>query len=63
LTHGDYKPLSEFNNMLTNMKRIYIPNNHDDLKNAIIEMKEIDDVFEADGELFDNVDHWTEIQA
>ena len=29
----------------------------------IQEYKEIDDTFEADGVLYDNVDHYTEVQA
>jgi len=28
LTHGFYKPLSEYNKMLTGMKRIFIPDQH-----------------------------------
>jgi hypothetical protein len=63
LTHGAFKPLSEFNTMLTNMKRMYLPKQHDDLANAIPEHRDIDDVFEVDGVLYDNEDHYTEVQA
>jgi len=57
----NFKPLNEYGLMLTNMKRMYLPDQHDDLKDGIIEYKEIDEVFEADGVLYDNVDHYTAV--
>jgi len=58
LTQGSYKPISEYNKMLTSTKRIYIPDLHDNLYNATIEMREIDDIFEVDGVMYDNVNHY-----
>ena len=58
---GFFKPASEFNTMLTGMKRIFIPSQHIEgiTKDAIDEYKFIDSVFEIDGELYDNEDHYT----
>jgi len=48
--------------MLTNSKRIYMPADHDDLTDMIKEMKEIDDVYEVDGVLYNGEAHYEEVQ-
>lgn len=40
-----------------------MPKDHVDQKDMIKEYKEIDDTFEVDGVLYDNVDHYTDFQA
>ena len=63
LTMAAFKPLAEYGTMLTGAKRIYLPDQHDDLKAAVVEMREIDDVFEVDGELYDSEDHYTAVET
>jgi hypothetical protein len=51
--------------MLTGARRIYIPDQHNESigRDQIDEYKYIDDVFEVDGELYDNEDHYTYVQT
>ena len=58
----NFKPIREYNKMLTNTKRIYIPDDHDDLTDMIAEMKAIDDVYEVDGVLYNGIGHYEESQ-
>ena len=58
LTISSFKPISEYNKMLTSSARAFDPSKHDDFSEYIEAMRTVDDVYEVDGVYYSDKQHY-----
>lgn len=63
LTISQFKPISEYNKLLTSHLRDFNPSKHEDLQEHIAALKTVDDVYEGpDGVYYSDEDHYNMVQ-